>query len=269
MARFLLWNVQKKPLNRLILACADQEKADAVFLVERPEVVRQLDVDFASRGFTPVVSEERFRVYAKAVVQLREQLVVGQRPIRANLYRWTGGSQSDGLIALVHGHNRRDYADGTRAAHFNSVAAILRQAEQQLGHRRSVVLGDFNANPFEPAIVGANGLHAIGVRQLKGRTDRTFVSDPTDFFYHPMWRLYGHGRESGSATHYFHGYNEVEPIWHMLDQVVVKPDALDRFPESEVRIVTRIGSVSLWNAEQIPDEVVASDHLPLVFQWDL
>lgn len=269
MARFLLWNVQKKPLNRLILGCADQENADVVFLVERPEVVQQLDADFALRGFVPVVSEERFRVYAKAVVQLREQLVAGQRPVRANIYRWGGGSQSDGLIALVHGHNRRDYADGTRAAHLKSVADVIRQAEQQLGHRRSVILGDFNASPFEPAVVGANGLHALGVRQLKGRADRTFVSEPTDFFYNPMWRLYGHGRESGSATHYFHGYNEVEPIWHMLDQVVVRPEALVRFPETELRIVTTAGPVSLWNADQIPDEAAASDHLPLVFQWDL
>jgi endonuclease/exonuclease/phosphatase family metal-dependent hydrolase len=269
MARFLLWNVQKKPLDQLILECALQERADAVFLVERPEVVAGLDAAFAFQGLLPVPSEERFRVYARPAVALREQLTAGPQPVRANLYRWAGASRLDGLIALVHSHDRIRYSDGTRGTHLASVADAVRQTERQLGHRRSVILGDFNASPFEPAVLGANGLHALGVRQLKGRADRTFVSQSADFFYNPMWRLYGHGRDAASATHYFHGYNEVEPIWHMLDQVIVRPDALDRFPESEVRIVSSVGSTSLWGVEQIPDVGVASDHLPLLFRWDL
>lgn len=268
MAKFLLWNVQRKYLDGLIVGLVDAEQIDVVLLVERPAVMPPLTTTLASRGLLAVPSEERFAVYAKPEIGLIPY-PLPVPPIRANVYRWTGLSQLNGVVALVHSHDRRNYLDGTRAAHLRSIVAAVRDVEAQLGHKRSIILGDFNANPFDPAVIGANGLHALGVRQVRGRTNRTFVSQEADFFYNPMWRLFGHGRDTGGATHHYAGYDEVELIWHMLDQVVVRPEALDRFPEQELKIVTRIGTTNLWDADEVPDTEIASDHLPIIFRWDL
>ncbi|MEO2091501.1 MAG: endonuclease/exonuclease/phosphatase family protein [Gemmataceae bacterium] len=268
MAKFLLWNVQRKRLDRLVVELVEAEGIDVVMLVERPAVLPPLTAAFAHRGFVVVTSEDRFAVYAKPEIGLTPY-PLPVPPIRANVYRWVGGSQLDGLMALVHGHDRRNKSDGTRAAYLRGVVAAVREAEVQLGHKRSIILGDFNANPFDPAVVGANGLHALGIRQVRGRTNRTFLGQEADFFYNPMWRLFGHGRDAGGATHHFAGYDEVELIWHMLDQVVIRPEALDRFPEHELKIFTRIGTTNLWDAVEVPDTEAASDHLPVIFRWDL
>ena len=55
----------------------------------------------------------------------------------------------------------------------------------------------------------------------------------------------------------------------MLDQVVVRPEALDRFDESAVRVLTAVGGGSLVGPDGSPDSAAASDHLPLVFAWNL
>jgi hypothetical protein len=55
----------------------------------------------------------------------------------------------------------------------------------------------------------------------------------------------------------------------MVDQVVLRPGEAARFPEKELQIITRVGGISLVDADGLPDAVTASDHLPLVFQWDL
>jgi endonuclease/exonuclease/phosphatase family metal-dependent hydrolase len=147
------------------------------------------------------------------------------------------------------------------------LAAQVRHLEAQLGHRRTVVLGDFNANPFEPAITSTGGLHALGIRHVRGRVDRTVGGEPFDFFYNPTWRAYGYGPDAGGATHYFGGYNTHELFWHMLDQVVVRPEALDAHPDHQVRVLTTAGTIRLTTADGLPDVGGASDHLPTLFTW--
>jgi hypothetical protein len=84
-----------------------------------------------------------------------------------------------------------------------------------------------------------------------------------------MWRVFGHGQDAATATHHHAGYGAFEHVWHMLDQVVVRPEALDAFPEHEVRIVTAARGVPLVTAHGVPDARNASDHLPLFFRWNV
>jgi hypothetical protein len=85
-----------------------------------------------------------------------------------------------------------------------------------------------------------------------------------------MWRLYGHqDGEAGAATHYWIGANARELGWYMLDQVVMRPEESPGFPEEQFRIVTQVGGISLRTDEGLPDRQAASDHLPIVFRWDL
>lgn len=86
-----------------------------------------------------------------------------------------------------------------------------------------------------------------------------------------MWRLYGHRptAEAGAATHYWQNGLAGELFWHMLDQVVIRPEECDHFPEDRLRILTRVGTVELLAPNGTPDTGVGTDHLPLVFHWNL
>ena len=39
-------------------------------------------------------------------------------------------------------------------------------AETKAGHTRTILVGDLNVNPFEVAVVGAHGLHAVMAKQV-------------------------------------------------------------------------------------------------------
>lgn len=174
---------------------------------------------------------------------------------------------------LVHGLDRRNYDDGTRRVFFRRIAGAVRRYESQKRHRQTVIAGDFNADPFESAVAGWDGLHAIGLQAIRGTSGRTVRGGAgrTDFFYNPMWRVYGHAHHlhAGAATHFWTGGGTYELGWHMLDQVVLRPGEASRFPESELRIVTEIGGFSLLDPHGLPDARAASDHLPVLFQWNL
>ena len=55
-------------------------------------------------------------------------------------------------------------------------------------------------------------------------------------------------------------------FWNILDQVLIRPDLLDRFKNSDLRILTTDGTVSFLKGRGVPNESVASDHLPILFR---
>ncbi|MBN9119801.1 MAG: hypothetical protein J0I06_11690 [Planctomycetes bacterium] len=84
-----------------------------------------------------------------------------------------------------------------------------------------------------------------------------------------MWRLYGSdptGDAGAGSYYYYDGYDATEPFWHMLDQVVIRPEFADRLPPDGLRLVTTVGSVRLTTTDGRPDAVVGSDHLPVLFR---
>jgi hypothetical protein len=83
-----------------------------------------------------------------------------------------------------------------------------------------------------------------------------------------MWRLYGSdpAGDAGAGSYYYHGGSDAtEPFWHMLDQVLIRPECADRLPPNELRLVTVTGTERLTDADGFPDAQLGSDHLPVTF----
>ena len=92
-----------------------------------------------------------------------------------------------------------------RVEFFRRVADLVNEHETS-SHRRSIVVGDFNAQPFESAVLSSDGLHATGVRQVDNQPNRLvrLGEARSHFFYNPMRRSYGYlpSLEAGTATYY-------------------------------------------------------------------
>lgn len=267
MPRVLFWNVQRKSLDGPILSLVTTDHPDILILIEYPEVT-MLPALLAATGFDRVVGSSRFGVFARPGFSLT--LEPNPDPTdRVNFWRVGQQGGDDWLVVILHGPDRRNAPqDDTRQYWFRRIADHARFLENQAGHRRTVILGDFNANPFDPSVLGANGFHAVGVRRVRGQFNRAVRNaGRAEFFYNPMWRLYGTdpAGDAGAGTYYYHGYEATEPFWHMPDQVLIRPEVADRLPAERLRILSTAGPVSLVDADGVPDREAASDHLPIVF----
>src|SRR5207245_11544049 len=70
------------------------------------------------------------------------------------------------LLVVTHlgSKGRKSDASQTLAAPvFNEV---IRRVEGRAGHSRTVLVGDLNLQPFDPAMVGAEGFNAVMTKEL-------------------------------------------------------------------------------------------------------
>ncbi|MGL4553698.1 MAG: hypothetical protein ACRC33_21250, partial [Gemmataceae bacterium] len=152
---------------------------------------------------------------------------------------------------------------------------VIRRAEKRVAHERTVLVGDLNLNPFDPAMVGAEGLNAVMTRDLALNEVRVVDGQSYPFFYNPMWSHFGDSghdiRPPGHADHeppgtcYYSARESRWYYWNMLDQVLLRPTLLSRFDDRDLKVLTTDGTTSFLTARGLPDASEVSDHLPLWF----
>lgn len=162
------------------------------------------------------------------------------------------------VVAGVHLLDRGSSSSTTRREEARRIARRIRYAERFVfQHSRTLVVGDFNMDPFEEGMVLADCFHATPYRNQAG-TDGNLVGPlvgPTGktepirvrgvqggaypLFYNPAWKFLGDGETAPGGTYYYSGGGGHIPSgWHVLDQVLVRPTALPLFDESALRVVT-------------------------------
>jgi hypothetical protein len=144
------------------------------------------------------------------------------------------------------------------------LGGYIREAEDRVGHRRTIVIGDLNMNPFETGVVGAGGLHGVMDRRIVANGSRRIRGKDHLYFYNPMWSKLGDAGPEPPGTYFYRGSSDVSYFWNMFDQVLVRPALLDSLTRDSVTIVTRVGEMDLLTDRGLPNSKLASDHLPIV-----
>lgn len=148
-------------------------------------------------------------------------------------------------------------------------APILREAEETTLHKRTILVGDLNMNPYEDAVVTASGLHAVPTRKVALRDTRKINKAPSNrFFYNPMWKHFGENIEGRAGTYYFSSPKARADYWNIYDQVLVRPNLLAFFKDDDVKILSKdlTDNIPLIDSSGQPRADDISDHLPLLFR---
>jgi hypothetical protein len=152
-------------------------------------------------------------------------------------------------------------------------AQAIREAERVRGNDRTVAVGDLNLNPFDDGLLGVRGLSALGDRRtVRRKSPRRFGRVQVQEFplyYNPMWSHFGDAVPPAGTYYYDQSSPEVDPLWNIFDQVLLRPALLDRFRTKALKVLTTDGVVSFVWEDGRPNGDVYSDHLPVCFQLDL
>ena len=268
MLTFLFWNVMKRDIGDVVAEMVDTHAVDVVILAEPgPSHAGVLEaVNSVRPGFRlPFSTCDQIHLVANlptgSVVALDETDRISAR-------RLVLSGQEPILLVALHAISKLHASEASQQQAIAEVVRFVDRQEAREGHHRTILVGDFNMNPFEAGIIGAGGLHAVMTRERARKVSRTVAGSDYRFFYNPMWRCFGDGSPGPPGTCHYPRSEHVSYFWNVFDQILIRPDLLDNFGGESVTVLTHSGERSLLTSGGFPNHQF-SDHLPLLFRLDV
>ncbi len=263
----LFWNVHRRDLSDSICRLVAQERADVVVLAESgaesettlDALRREVDGSF----FEPLSDTPRLQLFARHPALDLDEIywdASGRLTIRVLRYE-----QTEFLFAAAHLPSKVNWDEADQIMEVLKLAEQIRQQEMRRGHRRTILCGDLNMNPFEAGTVGASGLHAMMTKATVEAGTRRVQGSDYPFFYNPMWGFFGDRTPGPPGTYYYRHSGHRSYEWNMFDQVLIRGEALPWFAD-DIEIVTKIDDTELQRPNGRPDTTIGSDHFPIVFR---
>ena len=167
-------------------------------------------------------------------------------------------------LVVVHLTSRSDpnHCEGQRADISRALGAIARM-EEKYNDKRTMVIGDYNMNPYDAQMLDFTGFNARLFRHQMRCPTRALHGETHDIFYNPMMLVY-HDAKSENQPRGTFFYHQVAPQWFCFDQVLMKQPLVSCFNPDSLQIVSKIGNEVLTNGNK-PKKVI-SDHLPISFE---
>jgi hypothetical protein len=276
MAAFLFWNLRGRRLEPVLRRLTARHDIDVLMLAECaiPEDALLAALNAAGQGRyqrIPALASRGLDLYSRL-----DRTCFGPLLKEADHYLIRTLTPPGGIeIVLVMAHLASPSHKDLRARHsrFIGFSADIRAAEKVAGHDRTIVVGDLNVNPFDDALLDVRALNALADRRTIQRKDprRFGIRQVEEFrlFYNPMWSHFGDAVQPAGTYYYDKSNPEVDPLWNIFDQVLLRAALLDRFRNKNLKILTTDGTVSLTWEDGRPNGDVYSDHFPIWFQLDL
>jgi len=169
------------------------------------------------------------------------------------------------ILAGVHFPSKRNSASNDQIFVMNNFILELEGALREVTHNNIVIVGDFNANPYEGCMIDAIAMHSIpssDIVQKKG--SRRVYRKEKNIYYNPMWNFLGDFGDINGTCYYDSG-GAIDMYWNIFDQALFSSDAIRFLDKSSIKIITSVCNKSLLSSKGIPKRKEISDHLPIFF----
>lgn len=260
----LFWNINRKPLSNEIKWLCDCYNVDILVLAENTlqdvEILPVLNKGTNRIFIEPFNPSTKISFYTRlhAFEKVHDDNYWG------SIRKITHPIGIEILLVAVHISSKLYSDKDEQTALSTRIATEIDKREKEQGHTRTIVIGDFNMNPFETGLVSADGFHGVMDKDIALKGLRTVKGMDRKFFYNPMWSRLGDDSEGCSGTYYYNRAAMVNYFWHTFDQVLLRPSLLTCFNAGDLKIIDNINGESLIINGKISDQF--SDHLPIMLK---
>lgn len=261
----LFWNLNNNILYKSIEEMCYEHDVDILVLCEYFKVdIEHLVRKLESRNLSYTVANKF--IEGKRVVLLYK---IGYeiKSIADTKYYSGYLINNDGLNILLFGVHLPSKLRSMNQDQYSVATKTRREIEikeEELNIYNTIVIGDFNMNPFEDGMVSADGFHGVMNKQTALKRNRIIYGEEKKFFYNPMWHFMGNGLNDVMGTYYYNKSGVINYYWNTFDQVLIRPNLIEKFHMENLKIINLINKESIIK-NNIPLKNEYSDHLPILF----
>ncbi len=268
---FLFWNINKKMILEEIKMLVDYYNIDVLLLAENNtddnKILGILNSDKNNFYASPGRLFKRISIYSKFENKfIKEKKGHGRYKNR----NFALPGKTEILLVVIHYQDKRNWTSADQNAEISNLMDDINEKQKEYKHRRTIIVGDFNMNPFEQAMVQHTGLHSVQDKNIAKTKQRKVAGKNYHLYYNPMWNFFGDTAENKiPGTYYYNSGKPINYYWNMFDQVIVGHELIDSFDSKELNIINKIGNINLLNSRGIINKKDYSDHLPIKFQLNI
>lgn len=260
--KYLFWNTHKNEnINSILCDLIVENRISVVVLAEYCANINDLTELLRSCGASmqqfPTVGCDRIHILGETGLHIDPQLQTDRSSIQV--------IEENIILCCVH-LNSQIYSNNTdrREIDIEQIINDILNLEKELNTKNTIIVGDFNINPYDRSCVSARYFHGIPIYEESMRESRTISGKEFYMFYNPMWNFLGDFNEP-YGTYYHSASDTVNTYWNVYDQVIIRPTLRKRFVDNSLKIITETATASLLDRNKHPNHDI-SDHLPITFE---
>ena len=260
MLNILFWNLNRNSIEKNIVECLVENNIDiaiftecnAIDIVQIEKNLGQMYVYIEGKQ-----KDTKIKVIAKTTLEV----TIIQQQNRYSLC-YVGYAIQEYLLEGIHLEDRRNYEIADRInLTIKPLVNDIEQAEKSFECDNTIVIGDFNAEPYSEELLSKYSFNAVLFKSIIEKREFTNpISLPRKRFYNPMLHYISEDTEMYGSFYYADNY--MTSYWYCLDQVLVRKNLVDMI--NQVEYLKKIGNTNLLK-NKVPDKNI-SDHLPLLIK---
>lgn len=165
------------------------------------------------------------------------------------------------IVGLHLPSNMHSKADD-RKEEISYIIDDVKNEEKKQKTSKTLIIGDFNANPFDSELILKNMFNAVLYKEIIRKQEVvTHKRRKYKRFYNPMINYITEVNQHYGTYYYANGIDALN--WNCYDQVLVRKELIDNL--SDVRFCKSIDKCNLITKNGMPNKRI-SDHLPLIIE---
>ena len=257
MLNLLFWNLKNNSIENIVAECLIENDVSLAAFAEYKGLDFTLLEELALYQYHSVESLKE-NVHIRLMVQNGIKATAIQEQSRYSIFQIETGLKKYLLVA-IHLEDRRNYDPDDRIDTIKHLIADLEKHEEETDCYQTIVIGDFNANPYDKELLSVYGFNAVMFKDLILQSEyRRYKYSEHKRFYNPILDyIFASNKMHGS---FYHIDDASTPIWHCIDQILLRKELVECFEKLEY--ILKIGDTELIKTKR-PDKSI-SDHLPLL-----
>ena len=240
----ILAEAENLPSRKLITALRDKEEWSEIKTAPHPES----DIKVFTKKEIKITAYKEEKLFSSYKIKMNRNKLI--------------------LLQVVHLPSAMYKSEEARNSIAQNISDQLRKLEESVfgdSTYYSVVVGDFNLQPYSYGIAGAFAFNAT-MSEVKARKEsRNVLGQKRLFYFNPMWDLMGkHGKVQGSY-YYENDKDDKSLYWYSFDEVLIRPSLIDFFSWKYFDYISEVDGRSLLKNQKINKDDY-SDHFPLKFE---
>ena len=275
--KIFFWNINRRGNSFIEKLAKEIEDCDILLLAESKiddnEIESKLNLkrihsksEFDETELTP-------KLYTKAELNIEHYSTSPSK--RLCFYTLETKEFDEIILACIHFPSKATYNGQTQLSFANNYAKWVREIEKQKKSKRTILIGDFNMNPFEQGMIEPQAFNATLSEEVAKSGQRTSHFEKFDYFYNPMWNWLGDrehhtGNFKIPGSFYYKTTSDVSQIfWNIFDKVIIRPEIIEAIDYGSLKLIEAITKDELITQDCENKEDNFTDHLPLTFNLNI